>query len=784
MAPNDSAIGADVDDGGDSDSDNDDENDDESKGRLKTIVKMGLLEAMQLSRDEYKRFANEIETYVRATSKMLHRASLALSLRLLQLAQAGLPLPDLHNQKDTYWKNWLRLAPELVPADDPAWSSFKEYVGPIDSSVVHDQVLAYAAITFKTVVINNTWVPLIPRITRLTKAVVKANTRDAAAIGLSAWKVMSEIRSKMPAMEGWPTWASKYVNEVRTRLKMDGTVYLFDDYAKKSSKNMSFQDVYMLNFWIQQQLISLEEKRIALSPIFRVRRAFVRLDKKVLIEIAKRAIPGDKSVKALNDIEKQKEYEFRNPDKGDASMLQRLPLREKRESLGDYKARCQPTMDENARMKATDEYKKRKASFVLWSTVKRQVASSLFGKVAMKKAKAGYRFDGSIVTDGVAVCLQYSKPAKQAPVVKTATATRAKTKTKTTAGADAMDPHLSTYVQDSNTLVIGLDPGRSNIAAVAYILSKEDSSNHPGALASDAWNLGRSRYYTESGIREQDMIKNERFAPVMSFWQKYTHAGNDDDESMVIGSMRTSEFQEAMEYVRRFSLVRDDWWGLAMRRRESRADMKRYSGKRRVLDSFFSSIRSTLQKMFRGVNLQIAYGQAYQSMKATGKGEVAVPVSSTFKACVRTFGSRNVKATDEYGTTKYEWGTGYEKLAVYREVTRVAGNMAFSARTRNTTSKVMPLIGNSDDAEAAKWYALKRTNKIKVGRSGLFSVRSKDDAREQTRYPEVRGLRFSTKTRSYLDRDLHAARTIGRLRTLELTGRPRPAPFCRSIMAG
>jgi hypothetical protein len=46
-------------------------------------------------------------------------------------------------------------------------------------------------------------------------------------------------------------------------------------------------------------------------------------------------------------------------------------------------------------------------------------------------------------------------------------------------------------------------------------------------------------------------------------------------------------------------------------------------------------------------------------------------------------------------------------------------------------------------------------------------------------YPEVRGLRFSTRRRIYVGRDLSAAMTIAILRTLEMTGKKRPSLFCR-----
>lgn len=750
-------------------------------------------------------FTNVIETYVTTISKMLHRAGLALLLRLLQLARDNLPIPDLYHQKSTYWKNWLKLDDDLYASDDPAWVAFKAATGEIDYANVHDQVIAYAAITFKTVVLNNAWVPLVPRITRLAKAVVRSHAADASSSSsgqtMTTSAIIFQIRSKdPPSYEGWPPWAVEFVSDIRRRLNLTGGTYLFDDYAKKkeTNPNISFPDLFMFNYWLQQRLTKLGEKRIALSPLFRVRRAFVRLDKKVLVGIAKASIPNDASVKDLADLEKTYSdgATAKNPDKGAYSLLTRLPTRLKDESKQDYDARVALVNESNLRVKSTKEYKDRKAIYVAMVSAKRAVASSLF-KVP-KKAGRG-RFDGSITTDGVAVCLQYSKPkpvqkppqpaaaAPRKPPTKRGRAKAAKT------GEPILYPSQPTYDPSSKTLVLGLDPGRSNIATLAYVLDKDSipiqSDDSTKDKWSDDWTLSRSRFYVESGIRSEDISKHKRYTDIHRFWSEGGLAPDADDDDIdrpeVIAALRTADFEEFMAYIARYAQIRDAWWALALRRRESRADFRRYSGKRKVLDGFFSNIKKILKRRFPDVNIQVAYGSAYQTMKPTCKGEVAVPVHSTFKSCCRVFGPSTVAPTDEYGSTAFEWDTGDRKLAVYRrQVTGTRdkkGRWSLDASKFGTTeAKAMPIVPDAD-VEAVRKYVHRHKTRITMARNGLARLQALPTPTipTTTRYPEVRGLRFSTKTGSYLNRDLHAARTIGRLRTAELMGRARPTPFCR-----
>ena len=50
---------------------------------------------------------------------------------------------------------------------------------------------------------------------------------------------------------------------------------------------------------MQDELVSLGQRRIRLMPIFRVRRAHVRLDSRVLLALAKKLLPDHPDVAAL-----------------------------------------------------------------------------------------------------------------------------------------------------------------------------------------------------------------------------------------------------------------------------------------------------------------------------------------------------------------------------------------------------------------------------------------------------------------------------------------------------
>ena len=150
-----------------------------------------------------------------------------------------------------------------------------------------------------------------------------------------------------------------------------------------------------------------------------------------------------------------------------------------------------------------------------------------------------------------------------------------------------------------------------------------------------------------------------------------------------------------------------------------------------------------------------------------------------------------------------EWESGKKKEIAYRIVAhevvkeKVVGENFEAVRERNVTTyklghaiKDVPFVKDIHAAATAAFVAKKRA--ADVARRSCTVTIDKEESGEQhyatpkhdngrPRYPEIRGLRFSPERRIYLDRDREAAVTIARLRTVEMLGRLRPAPFHMSF---
>ena len=213
----------------------------------------------------------------------------------------------------------------------------KDHLGPVMGEgagyvaahpVGFDQVVAYAATTFETVVCNNAWVPLFSRLARLTKTMARSNAFGELN-GLRTYDILKQIRAGVPDFAGWPDAAKDYATDVRRRLLFDPKVHkcMFDEYGK----TLHFRDLLMFNFWMMTRLTELGAKRISLSPVIKVARVHVRLDTKVLLSIAKAACPTDPAVAAFSTLDalhrkrasedKPDAPAFRDPDTGKHSML-------------------------------------------------------------------------------------------------------------------------------------------------------------------------------------------------------------------------------------------------------------------------------------------------------------------------------------------------------------------------------------------------------------------------------------------------------------------------------
>jgi hypothetical protein len=805
------------------------------------IIKRALGAALALDDHERADFVAQVDRYVNVISRALRRGSLLLCYEMINAVELGLPIPDLFNQTDTYWKKILMREPDDVLP--PVTRELQVQVDPTDQvrpirvcalarrpdigrlvfpdadaggsntrvdklPPGFDQVLAYAAISFRTTVLNCAWVHLFCRLSRLTRAWVHTWTARFGVVCPTAHDIMTAIRRPsvpltlvqvMTAAE-WPSDVQTFVTTVRERLGAKNDVPLFDDHGK----SMPFAALFRFNYWMQQGFRTCRVRLAHLMPIFRVRRAHVRLDCKSLLAILVPLFPKDTAVLSLlkaRAAQAALEYaatKARGKGKGksatdhghtdpDHFMMNHLtrPARltkakcESDAAWTEYKAKVEADREARLAIKATDAYKAQRAKYEDFVALEVKVVRTFFdfkgigntgSGAASAAGKRRWTFDGSIVTDGVSVSLQFSRQvtrkvggSKEQKSVKRREAAlpanaKAASKLKRRARSSMpvatvdYDRDQATHLEDRNLLVLGLDPGRVHLATLAYQRNGDASTGR--SAEDDVWQLKRTQYRKKSLINMLESLKRHRFSALLKEW-----SGLGDVDS----ALTTHRARDVLEYMVRYEAVQDRWWELALQRRESRSEFQGYIGKRKVLDGFFGGIQRAVRKQFPGTDVVVAYGSAGPKMKATGRGEQAVPTTGTYRACKRVFGAQATVLTDEFRTTCVDWESGKRNHTVYAVPDGRGGFVRES-----TAKKSAPAAAEEHKEAVASWRQVRRRENERLSPQG------------EVLYPVIRGLRFCPETRKYHNRDGSSALTIGRLHCLRVLGQPRPEPFSRS----
>jgi hypothetical protein len=727
------------------------------------IVKCALRKAMALDYAEFCTFRQYVDKLVNIVSRMLRRSSLALAFHMTRLISEGLKIPDLYEMNDTYWKNWLKIGvddifPDIESRD--SYNQIKNVLGVVlDSTIVGDfvklkqnkypahidQVLNYAGHTLRTIVTNNAWVPLFARLASVTTAVMKSFEKSK----LKTYDVMQAIRGKEPKMDGWNADIKDYVNDVRSRLCLKKDACMYDNYGK----DISFETIFKFNHWMQTQLERTNYKRLALMPICDVQRAHIRLDKKTLLHIFFDLFREDPNIRKL--IKMNTDNTYRNPD--NFMLPSRPTILRKKDCISDdqwerYKEVMKSYEKSVNTIKTSQEYIDQHKLYMTKIDAQNCVISTFFKRLPKKQ---DWDFDCSIATDGVSVSLQYSKKVRiQIDHMKSSDKPPKQKATQ-------YDKFMDTLVPGTNIAVLGVDPGRCNMATVTYQINGQGNM----------WKLTRGAYYNDSGIKKRKKQYNERFAHLSPKWAKLGGEGT---------ALRTSNAQEIQAYLHKYNEFSEEWWGQVLHRRESRDKFQKYIGKRKVMDSFWANVNREFKKLHSDKIPQIAYGSAIITMKPTGKGETAVPTGSMFSSCKRIFKDQ-VVITDEFRTTKVSWETGTVSEHVYKKpsiVTDNDGKIKLGPETLHHTNNSIPDVDPQD--ELALWVYNTRKRVQDTHRKGGFVETTVNKSLEK-RYPEVRGLRFSPETNMYFDRDRSAALTIARLRCMESQGLGRPLPFTRGF---
>ena len=211
------------------------------------------------------------------------------------------------------------------------------------------------------------------------------------------------------------------------------------------------------------------------------------------------------------------------------------------------------------------------------------------------------RFDHQVDTDGVSVCLHFTRP-----------------KAGVGTGAGTSENARAVPSDWTHERVIAIDPGRNNLVT-AY-------DGHFGTYHT----LTRKQYYgTFAGSLTR--IKE---------WEKHLEDVNTEFSRW---SLRTADEECARGYRSVYFLHYDEIWANRLKRKRAKEALRIYSAKKSVVDKFFMSLRGP-----RGSPIpKVAYGAS--SLRSHGPGELSVPVIGVLKACRRFY---ETELVNEHLTTK------------------------------------------------------------------------------------------------------------------------------------
>jgi hypothetical protein len=216
-------------------------------------------------------------------------------------------------------------------------------------------------------------------------------------------------------------------------------------------------------------------------------------------------------------------------------------------------------------------------------------------------------FTGTVQTDGVALCIHYLRPKREAATERT---------------DDRKD----------SDRVIAVDPGRVTMFTGVEVLENERWK---------VYRLSRAKYYTESGIlkaRGKTECWTKNVQVELAYLSKYSPKG-----------VSKRNFLKYLKAVRTHS---DALWSEYLKRRWGRQRFALYSGKKSTLDRFLRSLNDG-----SGRRIVLAYGDA--GFASTGPGEMSVPTTTLFRTCCRWYKTESV---DEFRTSQIHWQTN-ERMA-------------------------------------------------------------------------------------------------------------------------
>ena len=691
-----------------------------------SVVKCSLIKGMTLNPEEQALLFEKIESYVVVVSRLLRRASLILHCHLLRIYEIDPnSVPNFYQMtsSDTYWKRWLTIGLKKTNPfpDEHSETTYNMYsdkfkdvnlAKDLSKLKYFDQILNYAGHTFYASLENNAWYPLFNKLQRLLRYKLNEWKIDSKVFSKSSF--MHEIRSPMEKMaENLDPRVRTFVMDVKRRLNaLDMKDFISDKHAKD---NMTYTEAFKFNMFMQTEFAASEKKMNIMVPTFNVKRNHIRLDTKTMTFLFLENFPEHESVKRY--IEQRGQYDgFIKSDataKGSKAPHKKMlpPKVENKkkkncteEQWKSYKDDLELYKQTLKEVKSDEVFQKREAEHQKQTNNQIRMIQSFF-KPLTKGSK--WKFDGSVQTDGVSLSRQFSY---------TVTVERKPKKVKEELQkVKQYDKDLSCFITSINTLIVGLDPGRTNLAALSYYVVNDDNT-----VSKQHWSLARKQYYAESGINKRNKLKAYRYYDIMKKWSE-------------LGTLRTTVQSDIIGYVDHYNEIKETWWNLALNKIESVDALNTYSGKKRVIDRFFVKVKKDLKKKHPNTNIVIAYGSAHRSMTSSGYGEVSAPISGTFKSCQKIF---NTIVENEDYTSKMDWDSGQECRKVYKKF-RVEEGKVLETFGNCNVNKRAPKVNSSGQIHLVKEYNSKHQRKRRKPPD------STEEKPSDVHYPEVRGFRKS-----------------------------------------